>query len=113
MPISTHDIANAADALYKAEKDRRQIAPLTLTHPDMDMDEAYAIQRTWVDRKIAKGREITGYKIGLTSRAMQLSMKIDTPDFGILLDDMYFSNGSTIPAANFVPRPWASMAQMT
>ncbi|MED5421305.1 MAG: 2-oxo-hepta-3-ene-1,7-dioic acid hydratase [Pseudomonadota bacterium] len=111
MPISTHDIADAADALYKAEKDRRQIPPLTLTHPDMDMDEAYAIQRTWVDRKIAKGREITGYKIGLTSRAMQLSMKIDTPDFGILLDDMYFSNGSTIPAANFTdPRIEAEFA---
>lgn len=101
MTLSTHDIAGAADALYEAEKKRQQIAPLTLKHPEMDMDDAYAIQTAWVDRKIADGRNVTGYKIGLTSRAMQMAMNIDTPDFGVLLDDMYFANGASIPAANF------------
>ena len=101
MTLSTHDIAGAADALYEAEKKRQQIAPLTLRHPEMDMDDAYAIQTAWVDRKIADGRNVTGYKIGLTSRAMQMAMNIDTPDFGVLLDDMYFANGASIPAANF------------
>lgn len=99
--LSRDDINSAAAALYEAEKNRRQISPLTLTHPDMDMDDAYAVQRAWVDRKVADGRRITGYKIGLTSRAMQMAMKIDTPDFGILLDDMCFANGSEIPARNF------------
>jgi len=91
----------AADALYEAEKARRQIRPLTLTYPDMDMDDAYAVQRAWVDRKIADGDRITGYKIGLTSRAMQQAMNIDTPDFGILLESMHFPSGSRIPAADF------------
>jgi 2-oxo-hept-3-ene-1,7-dioate hydratase len=100
--LSTEDITTAADALYDAEKNRQQIAPLTLTHSGMDMDDAYAIQKTWVDRKIADGRRITGYNIGLTSRAMQMAMKIDTPDFGVLLDDMHFANGASIPAADFL-----------
>ena len=101
MPLSTDNIAAAANALYEAEMRREQIAPLTLNHPSMDMDDAYAIQKAWVDRKVADGRKVTGYKIGLTSRAMQMAMKIDTPDFGILLDDMCFANGSSIAAADF------------
>ncbi len=99
--LSRNDIAAAAAALYDAEKKRVQISPLTLTHADMTLDDAYAVQKAWVDRKIADGCEITGYKIGLTSRAMQMAMNIDTPDFGILLDDMAFANGATIPAGNF------------
>jgi 2-oxo-hept-3-ene-1,7-dioate hydratase len=100
--LSNEDVTAAAHALYDAEKNRQQIAPLTLSHPAMDMDDAYAIQKAWVDRKIADGRSITGYKIGLTSRAMQLAMKIDTPDFGVLLDDMCFANGASIPASDFL-----------
>ena len=101
MTLSTDDIATAANALYDAEKNCQQITPLTLGHPNMDMDDAYAIQKAWVDRKIADGRNVTGYKIGLTSRAMQMAMKIDTPDFGVLLDDMYFESGASIAAADF------------
>ena len=101
VTLASNDIDAAANALYEAENARRQIPPLTLHHPDMDMDDAYAIQKAWVDRKIADGRKVTGYKIGLTSRAMQMAMKIDTPDFGVLLDDMRYANGANIPAADF------------
>lgn len=99
--LSLEDVTAAANALYDAEKTRRQIPPLTLRHPDMDMDDAYAIQKAWVDRKIAEGETVTGYKIGLTSRAMQLAMNIDTPDFGVLLNGMSFGNGATISAEDF------------
>jgi 2-oxo-hept-3-ene-1,7-dioate hydratase len=109
--LSAEDIAAAAAALYDAENDRRQIAPLTLTHSGMDMDDAYAVQKAWVDRKIADGRKVTGYKIGLTSRAMQMAMNIDTPDFGVLLDDMRFANGASIRAGDFLdPRIEAEFA---
>lgn len=85
--LNNSQIQKAADDLYAAEANREQIDPLTLTHPDMDMDDAYAIQSSWVNRKIEDGRKIVGYKIGLTSRVMQRVMKIDTPDYGVLLDD--------------------------
>lgn len=100
--LSSTEIAAAAGALYDAEKNRVQIAPLTLTHTRMTMDDAYAVQKAWVDRKIADGRKVTGYKIGLTSRAMQMAMNIDTPDFGVLLDDMRFESGAKITAADFM-----------
>lgn len=99
--LSKKDIAASAEELYEAERNRVQITPLTLRHPDMEMADAYAIQEAWVNRKIADGREVTGYKIGLTSRAMQMAMKIDTPDFGVLLDDMAYRSGDEIIASDF------------
>ena len=94
-------IQAAAKDLYEAERTRQQIRPLTLSYPEMTMDDAYAVQRAWVDRKLADGDQITGYKIGLTSRAMQSAMNITTPDFGILLRSMCFGNNCTIVADEF------------
>lgn len=109
--LSSSDIAAAAADLYEAERTATQIAPLTLRHPDMDLDDAYAVQKAWIERKIADGRKLTGYKIGLTSRAMQLAMKIDTPDFGVLLEDMRFATGASIRAGDFTdPRIEAELA---
>ena len=80
---------------------RTQIRPLTLDYPDITLDDAYAIQQAWVDKKIETGDRITGYKIGLTSKAMQQAMNIDTPDFGILLSSMAYDNGAEIDAEQF------------
>ena len=100
--LTSEQISGAANDLYAAEKNRQQIDPVTLSHADMNMDDAYAIQSAWVNRKIADGRKVIGYKIGLTSRAMQRVMKIDTPDYGVLLDDMVFPDGGQITAADFL-----------
>ncbi|MEH6516842.1 MAG: 2-oxo-hepta-3-ene-1,7-dioic acid hydratase [Halioglobus sp.] len=99
--LSEDQIADAAQRLYHAEKAQVQMPALTLSYPDMDMDDAYRVQKSWVDRKVADGQKVVGYKIGLTSRAMQMAVKIDTPDYGVLLDDMVFPNGGTIPANDF------------
>lgn len=99
--LSKDQLDAAADALYQAEQRREQIAPLTQSYPDMDMDDAYAVQSAWVQRKVADGDPVIGYKIGLTSRVMQRAMKIDTPDFGVLLESMCFDNHSRIPHGDF------------
>ena len=99
--LTQEQIKSAADRLYKAEVNRIQIPALTLEYPEMDMDDAYKIQECWVKRKLNEGRQIVGYKIGLTSRAMQMAVNIDTPDYGVLLDDMVFPNNGSIKASNF------------
>jgi len=96
--LSAAQIAQAADALLAAERDAVQIDPVTLAHPLMDIDDAYAVQHAVVQRKLAAGRRIIGYKIGLTSRAMQSAMHIDEPDYGVLLDDMVLEDGATVEA---------------
>ena len=52
-----------------------------------------------------------GHKIGLTSRAMQQSSQIDEPDYGTLLDDMFFDAGGDIPTERFIaPRVEVELA---
>jgi 2-oxo-hept-3-ene-1,7-dioate hydratase len=99
--LNQEQIEDAVNRLYEAERNHIQIPALTLTYPDMDMDDAYQVQKQWMDRKLADGREVVGYKIGLTSRAMQMAVHIDTPDYGVLLDDMVFPNNGQIPAGDF------------
>jgi 2-oxo-hept-3-ene-1,7-dioate hydratase len=95
-------IQAAATRINEAEKSRVQIRQISLDHPEVTIEDAYAIQKAWVDLKIAEGRSILGHKIGLTSRAMQQSSQIDEPDYGTLLDDMQFDDGATIPANHFI-----------
>ena len=85
-------IKRLAQRLDQAESSRTQVRQLSLEHPDITIADAYAIQREWVAAKIAGGRRLVGHKIGLTSRAMQLSSQIDEPDYGALLDDMLFED---------------------
>jgi 2-oxo-hept-3-ene-1,7-dioate hydratase len=109
--LTSDQIAAAASALDVAEKTRVQTALLSLQHPGMDMDDAYAIQDAWVRQKIASGRKIIGWKIGLTSKAMQSALNIDIPDSGVLFDDMLFEDGAVIPADRFIqPRIEAEIA---
>jgi 2-oxo-hept-3-ene-1,7-dioate hydratase len=71
-------------------------------YPDLDLDDAYAIQRAWVALDVAAGRSVAGYKVGLTSQAMQQQMQIDRPDFGALLDDMVIEDGSSLETSRFI-----------
>ncbi|MCH2077478.1 MAG: 2-oxo-hepta-3-ene-1,7-dioic acid hydratase [Rhodobacteraceae bacterium] len=91
----------AARELLTAEKTGTQI-PLLSRRYAMEMDDAYAVQSRLMAAKIAEGRRVVGWKIGLTSRAMQEALGIDIPDSGILFDDMDFANGSTVPAGRFI-----------
>lgn len=109
--VSVKEIFEAGQLLFEAEVARKQTGLISLKHPDATLDDAYAIQAAFVKRKIEAGRRGIGWKIGLTSRAMQDALKIDTPDSGILLDDMAFENGATIPPGRFIqPRVEAEIA---
>jgi len=100
--LTPEQIQQAARQLHDAEQGRTQIRPTSVTFPGMDVADAYAVQEAWVGLKLDAGRRIRGRKIGLTSRAMQDAMKINEPDFGTLLDDMFFDDGSQIEAAQFL-----------
>ena len=109
--MTPDQIAAAGHSLWQAEHDRAQRPILSVEHPEASLDDAYAVQRAYVDRKLATGRRIIGWKIGLTSRAMQQQLNITTPDSGVLLDDMAFETGCTIPAGRFIaPRIEAEIA---
>lgn len=109
--LNESEIEAAVSALDAAERTRTQIGLLSITHPSMTMDDAYAVQGAWIDRKLARGERIVGWKIGLTSRAMQQVLNIDTPDSGVLLDSMLFPDKVEISADRFIqPRVEAEIA---
>lgn len=111
MTLTDAQVEQAAADLLAAEESRSQIGLLSLRHPDMTLDDAYRIQSAQMARKLAAGRRIVGWKIGLTSKVMQEALKIDTPDSGVLYDDMIFPNGGTVPAGRFIqPRIEAEIA---
>jgi 2-oxo-hept-3-ene-1,7-dioate hydratase len=102
MALTTDEIRSAAERLDRAEKTRTQIRQLSLEHPGITIEDAYAIQKAWVEMKVAQGRVVKGHKIGLTSKAMQSALNIDEPDSGILLDDMFFADGGLVPSDRFI-----------
>ncbi len=111
MSLSPADRRQAAEDLFRAEATGRQIGLLSLRHPDLDMDDAYGVQTALVEKKLDAGRKIIGWKIGLTSKAMQSALNIDVPDSGVLFDDMAFDDGATIPTGRFIqPRIEAEIA---
>lgn len=86
-----------ADELAVAERDRGTVPLLTARHPEMTVEDSYAVQNVWKDRGIAAGRRLVGHKIGLTSKVMQQATGITEPDYGVIFDDMVFETGAVIP----------------
>lgn len=109
--MTPNEIAAAAEALLAAERTGVQMGLLSIAYPDISLDDAYAVQAALVGRKKAAGARVIGWKIGLTSRAMQMALDITTPDSGVLLDDMLFADSATVPAGRFIqPRIEAEIA---
>ena len=109
--MTPEDHAQAAQDLLGAEVSGEQIGLLTKRHPEMGMDDAYGVQNAIYRAKLAQGRKVVGWKIGLTSKAMQYALNIDIPDSGILFDDMVFDHGASVPNGKFIqPRIEAEIA---
>ncbi|MEI5584979.1 MULTISPECIES: 2-oxo-hept-4-ene-1,7-dioate hydratase [unclassified Agromyces] len=94
-------IAEIADELAAADRDRSIVPLLTARNPEMTVEDAYAVQRLWAERQVAGGRRLVGRKIGLTSKVMQVATGITEPDYGVILDDMVHESGAVIEHARF------------
>lgn len=109
--MTPEDYRTAGEALFRAEQTGTQIPLLSQQFPDMDLDDAYAVQAHVLAAREQAGFRPIGWKIGLTSRAMQEALQITTPDSGVLFDDMLFANGGRIPRGRFIqPRVEAEIA---
>lgn len=98
----TVSVDELADALYRAERDRRPIQPLTEWRPGLSLSDAYRIQQVNVDRRLARGERIIGHKIGLTARAMQIKFGVDEPDYGHLLDTMWLDGRAPLDMGELI-----------
>ena len=99
--LTPEQIETIADELVRADHERTIVPKLTTRYPDMTIEDSYAIQKIWTDRRIAEGRRLVGHKIGLTSKVMQLATGITEPDYGVILDDMVIESGSVVEFDRF------------
>jgi 2-oxo-3-hexenedioate decarboxylase len=83
--IDTDALARELD---EALTQRREIQPLTKTHGEFDLAQAYAVQARGIELRLSRGEKIVGYKMGLTSEAKRRQMSLGAPIYGVLLDAM-------------------------
>ena len=103
--LSQADREKAVELLLAAEAAREPMVQLSTTWPEITIDDSYAIQGAVIARKVAAGAKVIGHKVGLTSKAMQQSSKIDEPDYGHLLDTMMVADGAKVVHADYcIPR---------
>jgi 2-keto-4-pentenoate hydratase len=90
-----------AEMLLEAYSSRKPVEPLTGRY-DLATEDAYEIQLLQVQRWVAAGARVKGHKVGLTSAAMQRQMGVNQPDYGHLLDRMFWPEAEPIPLSGFL-----------
>jgi 2-oxo-3-hexenedioate decarboxylase len=102
MKLDQETIAGLAEHLENAELQAHDVVKITDEHPDMDWDDAYAIQAEILRRKLARGNRVVGLKAGLTSHAKMKQMGVDTPCFGFLVDTFSVADGGEIKVGELI-----------
>jgi 2-keto-4-pentenoate hydratase len=96
MTHTATTLREAADRLIAAADDPHQCNPVRDILGDTDIASAYAVQHLLTGDWLTRGRRIVGYKIGLTSPAVQRQLGVDQPDSGVLFADMQVATGATV-----------------
>lgn len=91
------EINTLARHLDSARLEKRSVERLTLAHPDLTLEEAYAIQEAGIALRHARGETTLGLKMGLTSEAKRKQMGLDSPVFGELTTAMQVPDGGVFP----------------
>jgi len=112
--LSREQVESLSEHLESAELQARAVHKITDDYPDMDFEDAYAIQWATRRRKEARGNRIVGLKMGLTSRAKMRQMNVDEPIYGFLADYFHEAEGAEIDTGKLIhPKVEAEIAFMT
>ena len=103
--LNESDRERAAQLLIDAERSGIPTQQLDQVFPNIEITDSYAIQKKIIDEKCQGGAVLRGHKIGLTSKAMQSTVGINEPDYGHLLNTMFYQDGESISTEKLiVPR---------
>lgn len=102
MKLDSNTINALADRLEGCQLEQKDTPKITDDYPEMDWDDAYAIQNEIRRRKLARGRTIVGLKAGLTSHAKMKQMGVSTPVFGFMTDDYVVADGGECKVSELI-----------
>jgi len=92
-------VATIAERLDNAARDATAVPQIGET---LTLDDAYAVQRLSIARRLARGERRAGIKMGFTSRAKRVQMGVDDVIWGRLTDAMRVGDAETIALGRFV-----------
>jgi 2-oxo-3-hexenedioate decarboxylase len=102
MALDRKTVEQLAEHLESCQLGVKDTLKITDAHPEMDWDDAYAVQDAILARKLARGARVVGYKAGLTSHAKMKQMGVEQPVFGFLVDEFTAADGGEIRAAELI-----------
>lgn len=112
--LSRSTIAQLAEHLENAELQAHDVKKITDDYPDMDWEDAYDIQWEIRRRKEARGNQVVGLKMGLTSYAKMKQMGVENPLYAFLVDYFNVPDAGTIKASELIhPKVEAEIAIIT
>lgn len=98
-------------ALDAARRSRSAIQPLSTSEPTLTVSDAYAIQQEYAELILDGKGSVVGYKLGLTSKPMQVLLGVDQPDFGPVLSTMVFPDQARLQLDDYIqPKAEAEIA---
>ena len=111
LPGEPAVLTELAGELWRAERDRVALAPITDDSPAFSAADAYVVQRINVNRRLDQGSVLRGRKVGLTSRASQAVLGVAEPTFGALLSEMFVDDDDELAVSELLqPRVEAELA---
>lgn len=96
------NLSGMAATLDEAACTATEATQLIETHPDLTIEDAYAIQLLNVQRRWARGERRAGYKMGLTSRAKMQQVGVSEVIWGRLTDAMRLEEGGALSHQRYV-----------
>ncbi len=81
-------ITEIANKIYLHQKNGKEMDKITNHYPELNVSNAYEIQKVSIDYAIKNGDPLIGWKMGLTSIAKQKSVNVDEPIYGRLTQSM-------------------------
>ena len=102
MALTEKALNLLAEHLHACQREARDTPKITNDHPDMDWDDAYAIQDRILAAKLAGGAHVAGYKAGLTSHAKMAQMGVTDPIFGFLVDEYAVPDGGEVKVSELI-----------
>lgn len=100
--MNTIDLSGLSERLDTARRNGEPTQQLTIDYPDLSLEEAYAIQRKIIQRRIDRGERITGVKLGLTSKAKAEQMGVTDVIICSVTEGMEIENNGVINIINSV-----------
>ncbi|KGJ98522.1 2-keto-4-pentenoate hydratase [Thalassotalea sp. ND16A] len=106
LKLSNHSVDEKISVLAKQVDDAafhaRAIMQLSEQGYPLSLAEAYHVQDQSLGRRLARGEQQVGIKMGFTSRAKMIQMGVDDMIWGPLTDEMFIEEGGEVALDKFI-----------